>query len=159
MSDLFVLDRNSHIPIFSEVCTFCRHLDISAERKCAAFPGGIPLAIWQGENDHHTAFPGDHGIQFEPDPPEVVTSRSVKGHKTRGVVRTHSVPISRIRSQIWQDPEVRQQIVEIITPKIVESQDRVAALKHLPSVESVWLDAGTVIKGKPYKRRASAKSG
>ena len=66
MNDLFILDKDSHLPIYSEVCTFCRHLDMSGERQCAAFPTGIPLPIWLGENDHHTPYPGDHGIQFTP---------------------------------------------------------------------------------------------
>jgi hypothetical protein len=63
----YILDDSElSLPIYSEVCTFCRHLDVSADRKCAAFPSGIPLPIWMGENDHHAPFPGDHGIQFDP---------------------------------------------------------------------------------------------
>lgn len=63
----YILDDSElSLPIYSEVCTFCRHLDMSGERKCAAFPQEIPIAIWVGENNHRTAFPGDHGIQFMP---------------------------------------------------------------------------------------------
>ena len=66
MNELFVLDKDSHLPIFSEVCALCLHLDPSGERKCVAFPSGIPLPIWLGENDHREPFPGDHGVQFAP---------------------------------------------------------------------------------------------
>ena len=55
------------IPTFSPVCTWCRHLrDSGVDRQCDAFPNGIPMAIWKGENDHRAQFPGDGGIQFEP---------------------------------------------------------------------------------------------
>jgi len=53
------------LPLYSPVCSFCAHLDESAERYCAAFPGGIPLPIWVGENNHRRPYPGDHGLQFE----------------------------------------------------------------------------------------------
>lgn len=32
---------------------------------CAAFPNGIPDAIAYGDDLHLTAYPGDHGTQFE----------------------------------------------------------------------------------------------
>ena len=57
------------VPTFSEVCTWCRHLrDDGADRTCDAFPDGIPMEIWKGENDHRASFPGDGGIVFEPIP-------------------------------------------------------------------------------------------
>lgn len=63
----YILDDSElNLPVYSEVCTFCRHLDMSGERRCAAFPQEIPLAIWTGENNHHVPYPGDHGIHFAP---------------------------------------------------------------------------------------------
>ena len=51
-------------PIIS--CMFCRYLYINKNRKCEAFPGGIPEAILTGEHDHKNPYEGDNGIQFEP---------------------------------------------------------------------------------------------
>lgn len=61
----FVIDRDHEIPTFSEICTFCQHWKPIAGRACDAFPDGIPLEIWLGENDHRAPYPGDHGIRFE----------------------------------------------------------------------------------------------
>lgn len=54
-------------PIYSSVCTLCRHLMLNSDRSCKAFPEikGIPDEIWMGENNHRKPFAGDHGIQFE----------------------------------------------------------------------------------------------
>jgi hypothetical protein len=45
-------------------CVYCRHL--TAGRKCAAFPDGIPDEIEYNWVDHREPYPGDHGIRFEP---------------------------------------------------------------------------------------------
>ena len=46
-------------------CAFCKYYRSEPGRTCAAFPTGIPDAIWEGEYDHRVAYPGDHGIQLE----------------------------------------------------------------------------------------------
>lgn len=34
---------------------------------CAAFPQGIPQEIAYGDNPHTEPYPGDNGIQYEPE--------------------------------------------------------------------------------------------
>ena len=52
------------VPLYSPVCSSCAHQDEGGGQHCAAFPGGIPLSIWLGENDHRLPYPSDHGRQF-----------------------------------------------------------------------------------------------
>lgn len=59
-------DRELAIPVYSEVCTFCKHLHPDEDRRCDAFSDEIPMEIWLGKDDHRQPFPGDRGIQFEP---------------------------------------------------------------------------------------------
>lgn len=61
----FKIDGDQSI-VVSDVCLHCKHLNLLTLTTCDAFPDGIPLPIWRGEYNHHTPFPGDHGIQFEP---------------------------------------------------------------------------------------------
>jgi hypothetical protein len=55
------------IPSISPVCTFCAHFDETdvLARLCKAFPNGIPLDIWVGQQNHDDPYPGDNGIRFE----------------------------------------------------------------------------------------------
>jgi len=48
------------------LCATCRHKRDDA--TCAAFPGGIPNAISEGDFDHRQPYPGDHGIRYAPLP-------------------------------------------------------------------------------------------
>jgi hypothetical protein len=55
---------------FSIICTGCKHFNEKSPftgktMTCKAFPKGIPLEIWNGENTHIAAYPGDGGVQFE----------------------------------------------------------------------------------------------
>jgi hypothetical protein len=49
-------------------CHGCRHYAWSSleSDRCAAFPDGIPDAIWLGEHDHAEPFPGDGGVRRAP---------------------------------------------------------------------------------------------
>jgi hypothetical protein len=52
-------------PLFSLTCTNCSNLTEPGERKCRAFTNGIPIDIWNGENNHTKPVAGDNGILFE----------------------------------------------------------------------------------------------
>jgi hypothetical protein len=64
---MITLDKDHDIPVYSSVCTFCKHLRLEEGRTCRAFPkaNSIPLDIWNGKNKHTKPYPGDNGIQFE----------------------------------------------------------------------------------------------
>jgi len=60
------IDKSLSIPLYSDVCSLCINLSNPEERKCIAFPDGIPLAIWSGENDHKVKLlDQDNDIVFE----------------------------------------------------------------------------------------------
>ena len=65
---VFELDKEFEIFVFSPTCTLCLHLTDLGARQCKAFPGGIPLPIWNGDNKHTAPYAGDHGIRYEPLP-------------------------------------------------------------------------------------------
>jgi len=69
MTTVIELDKGHEIPIYSPVCSYCRHLDLASgrPRSCEAFDE-IPMAIWLGDVDHVEPYPGDNGIQFTPYP-------------------------------------------------------------------------------------------
>ena len=49
----------------TRACVGCLHRD--GRGFCAAFPDGIPDDIFFDRVNHREPYPGDHGIQFEPD--------------------------------------------------------------------------------------------
>jgi hypothetical protein len=63
--EVVTLDDEFRLGIVSPVCSLCVHLRDVADRKCIAFPDGIPDVIWMGGNDHRRPYPGDNGIQFK----------------------------------------------------------------------------------------------
>ncbi len=52
-------------------CYGCKHL--LTDETCTAFPQGIPDPILHNEVDHRRPYPGDHGIQFDPQDEDAVT--------------------------------------------------------------------------------------
>ncbi len=64
---MYILDdTEAYIQKFSKTCTMCKHLiNNGIDRRCKAFPGGIPMAIWMSNKGHRRLVPGDGGIMFE----------------------------------------------------------------------------------------------
>ena len=57
-------DRELNIKVYSPTCLLCKHLTSDIDRTCEAFPDGIPIEIWNGDNDHTKLYKGDNGIRF-----------------------------------------------------------------------------------------------
>lgn len=47
-------------------CTHLRRDPHATKNTCEAFPDGIPTAIFFDGKPHTRAYPGDHGLRFEP---------------------------------------------------------------------------------------------
>lgn len=60
-------DRAFNRRLIPPVCVRCKRYKIGTE-ACDAFPKQIPDPIWNGENDHTGAYPGDQGIRFAKGP-------------------------------------------------------------------------------------------
>lgn len=60
---------------FAPICLGCKHFQqvSGTTGTCAAFPKGIPDAIWLNEADHRQPMSGDQGIQFAPEEPAYAT--------------------------------------------------------------------------------------
>jgi len=56
-----------HVGILN-ACENCVHIDLEGlllSHRCDAFPAGIPMPIWLGDDIHSKPYEGDNGIQFE----------------------------------------------------------------------------------------------
>jgi len=54
-------------------CSSCKHIHShTLFTTCEAFPDGIPTFFANGDDVHDKPFPGDHGIQYEPNPTPTV---------------------------------------------------------------------------------------
>ena len=71
---------------FAASCNTCRHVIGSfaaLHPKCRAFPDGIPIEIIHAYNDHKTPYPGDNGIQYEPDKAKIAAGAAERAEVER----------------------------------------------------------------------------
>ena len=52
------------VPV-SPVCGFCVRLQDAFDKTCEAFPKGISMEIWNGDNLHKKSITGDNGLLFK----------------------------------------------------------------------------------------------
>jgi hypothetical protein len=83
-------------------CLECRHLDRSSpgwDRRCAAFPFGVPVAIALGVHDHWVHFPDDRGIRYEPNGdlrPGLATLSLNRSLLSQEVLEVGNPPVTRM---------------------------------------------------------------
>lgn len=83
------------------ICEACDRLVAEfGNYHCAAFPDGIPDAIYLEGFDHREPFPGDHGIRFDLDPTEADTL-AVYEQFTAPTPVTASVHLARSYQRDW----------------------------------------------------------
>jgi hypothetical protein len=57
----FIMGEGVHV---GNLCSMCAHF--MKDRRCEAFPNGIPRDIYFMEVIHTKPYPGDNGILFKP---------------------------------------------------------------------------------------------
>lgn len=128
-------DFEATLPIFSTVCNGCRHWIRKPGRKCEAFPEGIPLPIWLGENDHHLPYDGDQGIRFAP------------VYVPHGRMRTRKPQKSALTLRVKQlEAHVRQLQQRLNETRSLDKQSVVIVTEEVTPIKA------SVRKAKPYIR-------
>jgi len=59
-------DSELKIPLYSDICTGCKHLINARRRECEAFKE-IPMKVWMGEDPHTSPLPEqENDIVYQP---------------------------------------------------------------------------------------------
>lgn len=58
------LSDTSNYDLIRTQCGRCANLTNLANRRCIAFPDGIPKEIWSNQFNHTRPYQGDNGIRF-----------------------------------------------------------------------------------------------
>lgn len=117
--------------LFSPICSYCKHLDLSKTRSCTAFTQeyGIPMEIWDGSNNHTTSYPGDNGIMFERVPTATRGTDSYPLHEPKqdtplmhSEPKEFNIPLCRCGQTLIPDsnPIISEKIKSIIKSKSVD---------------------------------------